>query len=135
MASTNTTIGTAYSAMTLGSTSMPTDTKNMAPNRFLTGSTTLIIFSASIVSASMLPMTNAPKALLKPTSADTTAMRKHKPKATTSSVSSLMTPLMRLRNIGMRKMPTTNHSTRKNSMRTTMPIISPPSGLRPGQTA
>ena len=131
MVSTSTTIGTAYSAMTAGSTSIPTETKKMAPKRFFTGSTSLIILSASTVSASMLPITNAPNALLKPTSDDTTAMRKHSPRATMSSVSSLISFLMRRNSIGMRNMPTTNQSIRKNSMRATMPSISPPSGLLP----
>ena len=39
------------------------------------------------------------------------------------------------RNIGMRDMPTTNHSMRKKPMRSTLPIICPPSGLLPVATA
>ena len=87
-----------------------------------------------MVSASMLPITNAPKALLKPTWVETTAMRQHSPSATTSSVSSVMSFLTLRRNMGKTEMPTTNHSMRKKAIRMTLPSISPPSGLLPCAT-
>ena len=135
MASTITAIGRAYSTSMAGSTSIPTDTKNTAPKRFFTGSTTLIIFSASTVSAKILPITNAPKALENPTCVEMTAIRQHNPSDTTRRVSSLMSLRTERKNIGMSDMPTTNHRMRKKPMRSTLPIISPPSGLLPLATA
>ena len=114
---------------------MPTDTKKMAPKRFFTGSTSLMMRSASIVSARMLPITKAPKALLNPTFVDSTAMKQHRPSATMRSVSPFMSLRMERRNRGTRKMPTTNHSTRKKPIFMTTPIISPPSGLLPSAMA
>ena len=114
---------------------MPTDTKNTAPNRFFTGSTSFIMLSASMVSASMEPMTNAPKALLNPTCVDSTAMAQHKPSDTMSSVS-LLISLRIDRNIhGMRNIPTTNQSIRKKAILSTLPIICPPAGLLPAAIA
>ena len=115
----------------LGSTSMPTETKNIAPKRFFTGSTSLMIFSASMVSARMLPMTKAPKALLKPTLVLSTAMAQQRPSDTMSSTSLFINLRTRRRNRGMAKMPTTNQSTRKKPIFTTLPSICPPSGLLP----
>ena len=135
MASTITAIGRAYSTRMAGSTSIPTDTKKTAPKRFFTGSTTLIIFSASTVSANMLPITNAPKALENPTWVEMTAMRQQSPSDTTRRVSSLMSLRTERRNMGISDMPTTNHRMRKKPMRNTLPIISPPSGLLPVATA
>ena len=51
-----------YSINTLGSTSIPTDTKKMAPNRSFTGATTRSMLSASTVSAKILPIIKAPNA-------------------------------------------------------------------------
>ena len=129
--STSTPIGMAYSTMIFGSTSIPTDTKNTAPKRSFTGATSFSIFAASMVSARMLPITNAPNAELKPTFVETTAMRQHRPSDTMSSVSLLTSLRVERRNHGTAKMPTTNHSTRKKPILTTEPIISPPSGLLP----
>ena len=57
-------IGSQYSASTAGSTIMPTETKKMAPKRSFTGAVTRSMLSASTVSARMLPIMNAPNALL-----------------------------------------------------------------------
>ena len=101
-----------------GSTNIPTDTKNTAPKRFFTGSTSRIILSASMVSAKMLPITNAPKAELKPASVAMTAIRKHSPSEMMTSISSVISLRVFRRKNGIRKMPTTNHSTRmKPSLR------------------
>ena len=131
MAATSARIGTAYSTRMLGSTSIPTDTKKMAPKRFFTGSTSLIIFSASMVSARMLPMTKAPKALEKPTLVDNTAIPQHSPRETMSRVSPLMNFLTERRKSGMAKMPTINHNTRKKPILSTDVNICSPSGLLP----
>ena len=103
----------------------------MAPKRFFTGSTSLMMRSASTVSAMMLPITKAPNALLKPTWADTTAIRQHSPMATTSIVSSLMSLRAWRKNMGRKAMPTTNHSTRKNTILNILPSTWLPSGLLP----
>ena len=79
----------------------------------------------------MEPITNAPNALLNPTFVESTDMRQHRPSATMSSVSLLMSLRMERRNIGTRKMPTTNHSTRKKPILSTDSSICPPSGLLP----
>ena len=124
-------IGMAYSTSIFGSTSMPTDTKNMAPKRSFTGATSFSILSASMVSDMIEPMTNAPKALLNPTFVDSTAIRQHSPSDTMSSVSSLMSLRTDLRTSGTTKIPTTNHSIRKNTIFTMLPIIWPPSAPLP----
>ena len=103
----------------------------MAPKRFFTGSTTLMIFSASTVSAKMEPMTKAPKALLKPTRVDSTAIRQHRPKATISKVSAFISLRTERRNQGRKKMPTTNHNTKKKPIFRMALIICPPSAPEP----
>ena len=117
--------------MISGSTSMPTETKKMAPKRFLTGSTRRMILSASTVSARMLPITKAPKALLKPTLVEMTAMRQQRPRATIRRVSAFMSLRTLRSSRGMRKMPMTNHRTRKKPILKTLPSNWPPSGEEP----
>ena len=135
MVSTSPRMGSAYSTMMCGSTNIPTDTKKMAPKRFFTGSTSLMILSASMVSAKILPMTKAPKALLNPTFVENTAMAQQSPRDTMRSVSALMSRRTERRNSGMAKIPTTNHNTRKKTIFITEPSISPPSGLPPPANA
>ena len=103
----------------------------MAPKRFLTGSTSLMIFSASMVSARMLPMTKAPKALENPTLVDSTAMPQQSPRDTMRSVSLLMSLRTDLRKSGMAKMPTMNHRMRKKTILMTDSNICSPSGVLP----
>ena len=110
---------------------MPTETKKMAPKRFFTGSTSFSMRSASMVSARMLPMMNAPKADEKPTLVENTAMAQHSPSDTTSSTSALMSGRTRRRKSGTAKMPTTSHNTRKKPIFSTDPSIWPPSTLPP----
>ena len=110
---------------------MPTDTKKMAPNRFLTGSTSFSMRSASTVSARILPMMKAPKADEKPTFVENTAIAQQSPNATISSTSALMRLRTLRRKNGTAKMPTTSHSTRKKPIFITEPSICPPSGLLP----
>ena len=104
-----TTIVSHWSTMIWASTNIPTDTKKMAPKRSFTGATTFSIFFASTVSASMLPITNAPKAELKPALVESTAIKQHIPRATISSTSSFIRGLTRRRKVGIRNSPTTNH--------------------------
>ena len=111
---------------------MPTDTKNTAPKRFFTGSTKRIILSASMVSARMLPMTKAPKAELNPARVAMTAIRKHRPSETITSVSSVINRRVFLRNSGIKKMPTTNQRMRmKPSRRMLISSSLPPSDFPP----
>ena len=114
---------------TCGSTNIPTETKKTAPKRFFTGSTRRIILSASIVSANILPMTKAPKAALKPTCVERTAIKQQRPNDTIRSVS-LLRNLRTERNIrGIANKPITNHSTRKNPILATLTKICIPLGL------
>ena len=117
--------------MIFGSTSIPTDTKKMAPKRFFTGSTSLMMRSASMVSAKMLPMIKAPKADEKPTFVEKTAIAQHKPSDTMSNTSPLIRLRTDLRNSGMAKMPTTSHSTKKKMMRQMLLSIWPPPSSSP----
>ena len=133
------TIGRAYFTRIPGSTSIPTDTKKIAPKRFLTGSTSFIILSASTVSARILPITNAPNALLNPTFVDITAIRQHSPKATIIIVSSFISLRVVRRNNGTMNKPTTNHSIRKKPIRIielsiSLPLGFPPSAMAPSIT-
>ena len=110
---------------------MPTDTKKMAPNRFFTGSTSFSILSASIVSANMLPMIKAPNADENPTVVEMTAIAQQSPNETISNTSLLMRLRTERRKMGMAKMPTTSHSTRKKAIFSMLPNICPLSGLLP----
>ena len=77
------------SAMTPGSSIIPTETKNMAPNRVLRPETSCIILSFSTVSDSIEPITNAPSADEKPTAVARATIAKQRPMLITSSISSL----------------------------------------------
>ena len=96
------TIGTMYWTMRATSTIMPTDTKKMAPKRFLTGATKCSIFSASTVSARMLPMTKAPKAAEKPAADAATTMPKQRARLAMSKVSSFISPFSLRSAMGMK---------------------------------
>ena len=52
----------AFSFITTGSTSIPTEIKNTAPKRFFTGVTMCSMRSASVVPAKIEPITKAPNA-------------------------------------------------------------------------
>ena len=95
-------MGTAYSTIIAGSTIMPTDTKNTAPNRSFTGATSRSIDSASAVSARMDPIMKAPNAGEKPVLDAITTIAKHKPSATMSNVSSLISRRQRFNSPGIR---------------------------------
>ena len=114
---------------------MPTDTKKMVPKRFFTGSVMRMTRSASTVSAMMLPMTKAPKAELKPTAVEISAIMQHRPNDTTSRVSSVISLRVERKKVGITKRPTTNQSTRKKPIFSSEPNIAPPSGSPPTATA
>ena len=124
-------MGTAYSTRIFGSTSIPTDTKKIAPKRFLTGSTSFSIRSASMVSAKMLPMIKAPKAEENPTAEENTAMAQQRPRAMMSNTSLLISLRTDFRNRGTTNIPTTSQRMRKKPIFITEPSICPPSGLFP----
>ena len=58
--------GQAYSTNTAGFTSIPTETKKIAPKRSFTGCMICSMCSASMVSARIDPMINAPSAVENP---------------------------------------------------------------------
>ena len=95
-------MGTIYSTSTAGSTSMPTDTKKMAPKRFFSGVTTRWMTSASMVSLKMAPITKAPRAVEKPALEASTTMPRQRPTAKMRSVSSDMYLRIQRRKVGMR---------------------------------
>ena len=80
-------------------------------------------------------MINAPKAELKPTFVENTAIAQQSPNDTTSSTSLLMRLRTRRRNNGMAKIPTTSQRMRKKAILTMASIICPPSRSLPLATA
>ena len=112
---------------TEGCMSMPTDTKKTALKRCFNGVTRRCITSASMVSASMAPMTKAPRAVLKPALSASTTMPKQRPTATSSSVSSVMYFRIQRRKVGIRYIPNTNHTIRKKTSFTILHTSCPPS--------
>ncbi|EJX00695.1 hypothetical protein EVA_11197 [gut metagenome] len=82
--------------------SMPTETKNIAPNRSFTGFTRCSMRSASTVSANMDPITNAPRADEKPAFVAIITIPRHNPMLTIKRVSSLRYFFALLRKDGTR---------------------------------
>ena len=115
--STRTMTGTMYCESRAGLTSMPTETKKTAPNKFLMGATSCSMRSASGASAIREPMINAPRAEEKPSLLAITTMPRHRPIETITRVSSFIKLLQRLKKLGTRYMPSTNHKTKKNIRR------------------
>ena len=95
-------IGMAYSTIIAGSTIIPTDTKKIAPKRSLTGFTNRSMDSASMVSAKIDPIMNAPNAAENPVLAAITTIPKHNARDTISKVSSPISFLQRFRNSGIK---------------------------------
>ena len=81
-------IGLIYSINIPGSTSIPTEVKNTAPNKSFTGLMVASMRSASSVSAKIDPIMNAPKADENPTDVAIKTMPKHKAMAVKSNSSS-----------------------------------------------
>jgi hypothetical protein len=107
-------IGVPYSINTLGSIIIPTDTKKIAANKFLTGFTSASILSPLDVSANIDPIINAPRAAENPTCTASKTIRRHSAIETTSKVSSFNKLFALFKNVGIKKMPPTNHSVKKN---------------------
>ena len=80
---------------------IPTDTKKMAPKRSLIGDISFIIFSFSMVSASMEPIIKAPSADEKPEAVARDTIPKHRPRLMMSRISSLRYLLVLLSRVGM----------------------------------
>ena len=74
---------------TVGSTIMPTDTKKMPENKFLTGSSKTLVRLVYTVPESSVPIKNAPSAELNPMCEASTTMLRQRPSETVSSISSL----------------------------------------------
>lgn len=104
-----------FSTTIVGSMSIPTETKKMAPKKSLMGLVTLSMFSRAMVSASMDPMMNAPSSADRSTLVANTTMPRHIPSDTTRSVSSLSQRFILFRKVGTRKMPQTSQTTMKNT--------------------
>ena len=95
-------MGNLYSHNKAGSINIPTETKKMAPKRFLTGFVRCSMCSASRVSARMDPITKAPRADEKPDLVANITIPRHSPILTMSSVSSFRYFFVFRRNDGSR---------------------------------
>ena len=110
--SVTTSIGSQYFTSISGFIIMPTDTKNMAPNRSFTGDIIRSICAPSLVSAKMDPITKAPNAAENPANEAAITIRKHNARLTISRVSLLRNLFVFLSRVGIRYIPATNQSTR-----------------------
>ncbi len=115
-----------YSTSMAGSSSIPTDTKKIAPKRSFTGRTKCSIRSACTVSASNAPMMKAPNAALKPVFTANTTMERQSATATISSVSSFISFRVRAKSVGIRNTPAANHRIRKKPSLPSSQSIAPP---------
>ena len=105
--------GKAYSTNDSGLINIPTDTKKTAPNKSFTGFTKCSICSACVVSAIIEPIIKAPSAGEKPTLAANSTINKQSAKEIISIISSVNKCFAFFNNVGMKKIPTTNHMVRK----------------------
>ena len=105
--------GNAYSTSVSGLINMPTETKNMAPNKSFTGLTKRSICSASFVSAIIEPIINAPKAGENPTFAAKITINKHNAIDIIKSISSVNRGFNFLRIVGIKNIPDTNQIIKK----------------------
>ena len=112
--------------ITAGSIIIPTETKKMAPNRFLMPDSRCSILSPSTVSARMEPITNAPRAAEKPAAVAKETIPKHRPMDMMRSISSLRYFSAFFRMMGITYSPTRNHKIRKNARRARLQSILPP---------
>ena len=119
--------GQRYSMIVSGSISIPTETKNMAPNKSLTGFKSPSIFSALVVSAKIEPIINAPSSAEKPTWVAMTTIPKHNPIDRIKRVSSSKNFLALFKKVGNKNIPAMNHRARKNNNFATVKSISAPS--------
>ena len=93
-------IGNQYSARIFGSTIIPTETKNIAPNKSLMLLRLCSMCSPSTVSPRIEPIMKAPKADEKPVNTARVTMPKHKPTEIMSRVSSFISFFERLKKVG-----------------------------------
>ena len=114
----------------LGLINMPTDTKNMAPNRFLREEIKCSILSAFVVSARMDPIMNAPNAGENPAYRAIITNAKHKAREKIKRISSLSKFFKNFKMDGKKKMPETNQRTRKKNNFETENSNSVPSNSR-----
>ena len=86
-ANVTTSIGSQYLTSISGTIIIPTDTKNIAPNKSFIGAVICSMCSDSVVSARIEPMTNAPNAAEKPAIDAAYTIKKHNVNDTIRSVS------------------------------------------------
>ena len=118
-----------YSTSDDGLIIIPTDTKNIAANTFFSGDISCSMRCDSLVSASTIPITNAPSALLNPASSAVSTMPRQRPKERIISVSSFRCLRTKRNNVGMTRIPHTNHTTSVTASIITFFSSSPPSKL------
>ena len=122
-----TTMAPRFSVTAAGVTSMPTDTKNTAPNRSLMGLNSASTRIACTVPARMDPARNAPSAEENPMASARTTIPKHSAMDAMSRISSLSSERRRLRALGTRMTLSANHTTRYSAMRPIRTATAPPS--------
>ena len=95
-------IGTIYSISSPGTIIIPTETKNIAPKRSLSGVTIRSILTDSTVPARIDPAIKAPRADEKPRRLATTTIPRHIPTEIIIISSSFSSPFTRFSIVGMR---------------------------------
>ena len=120
-------IGNQYSTSMAGSIIIPTETKKIAPKRSFTGLMRCSMFSASMVSARMDPMTKAPSAEENPAFTASRTMPRQSPSDTTNKVSPLSHCFVFFRKVGIRNIPVIDQKTRKAISLRMLSTISIPS--------
>ena len=106
------TIEVQRAAIIPGSTIIPTDRKNIAPNMSLMPAVTLSTLWTCRVPAKSDPAMNAPSSIEKPSQCASIPMRKQKPRLSSVRVSSLISPIVLSRMVGRKNMPRISQSTR-----------------------
>ena len=119
-------MGQMYFTTAPGSSIIPTEMKNTAPNRSLTPEVRCSTRSAWTVPASSEPARNAPSAEEKPSASARSTIPKQMPSDTISSVSSLISLDALFSSVGSRKMPSTSHSTRYSTSSPSCSASAPP---------
>ena len=106
------TIEVQRAAMTDGSTIMPTERKNTAPNMSFTPRVTCSMCPECFVPAISEPAINAPSSIENPSRCATRAIKKQNPIDSTVSISSVMNSVILLRTVGRIYIPSRSHITR-----------------------
>ena len=118
-----------YSTSEVGLIIIPTDTKKIAANTFFSGAIRCSIRCDSSVSASTIPITNAPSALLNPASSAVSTIPRHRPRERMISISSFRYGRTLRSNVGIINIPQTNHTANVNTSTPTFFSSSTPSKL------